>query len=66
MTEFVWTVRVRADAQRAVTVYARNNAFPVGDALSFRPTDDLPTALKLMLGAFCADLTATLPVACPQ
>jgi hypothetical protein len=56
---FAWTVRVRADASRTLTVHARNHAFSVGDPLSFRPTDDHPSAVELMLGAFAADLTAT-------
>jgi uncharacterized OsmC-like protein len=56
---FVWTVRVRADLQRAVTVHARNHAFPVGDSLSFRPTDEHPSALELLLGALASDLTST-------
>ena len=59
MTTFAWTVRVRADASRTLTVHARNHAFSVGDPLSFRPTDEHPSALELMLGAFAADLTAT-------
>lgn len=59
VTPFVWTVRVRTDASGTATVFARNNAFSVGDAISFRTTDIAPSALELMLGAFCADLTAT-------
>ena len=59
MNTFVWTVRVRADAPRTVTVHARNHAFSVGDSLSFRPADDHPSAIELMLGAFAADLTLT-------
>ena len=59
MNTFSWTARVRADASRTLTVHARNHAFPVGDPLSFRPTDDHPSALELLLGAFAADLTAT-------
>ena len=59
MNTFVWTVRVRADAPRTVTVHARNHAFSVGEPLSFRPTDTYPSAIELMLGAFAADLTAT-------
>lgn len=59
MNSFVWTVRVRADAQRAITVHARNHAFPVGDPLSFRPVDDLPSSLELLLGALSADLIGT-------
>ena len=59
MNDFVWTVRVRTDAQRAVTVHARNHAISVGDPLSFRATDSHPSAIELMLGAFAADLTAT-------
>ena len=59
MTAFTWTVRVRTEARRTVTVHARNHAFPVGDPLSFRPTDDHPSAIELMLGAFAADLTQT-------
>ena len=59
MNTFVWTVRVRADASRAVTVHARNHAFSVGEPLTFRPTDDTPSAIELMLGAFAADLTQT-------
>lgn len=56
---FVWTVRVRTEAQRTVTVHTRNHVFSVGDPLSFRPTDDHPSAIELMLGAFAADLTGT-------
>lgn len=59
MTPFVWTVRVRTDAPGTTTVFARNNAFCIGDAISFRPTDSTPTALEMMLGALCADITAT-------
>ena len=59
MNTFTWTVRVRTEASRAVTVHARNHAFSVGDPLSFRPTDDHPSAIELMLGAFAADLTQT-------
>lgn len=59
MNTFAWTVRVRADASRTLTVHARNHAFPVGEPLSFRPTDPLPAAIELMLGAFAADLAAT-------
>src|SRR5579871_4308222 len=59
MNTFVWTVRVRTDAPRTVTVHARNHAFSVGEPLSFRPTDDHPSAIELMLGAFAADLTQT-------
>lgn len=59
MTTFSWTVRVRADASRAITVHARNHAFSVSGPLSFRPTDTHPSAVELMLGAFAADLTAT-------
>lgn len=59
MNAFTWTVRVRADMQGAVTVHARNHAFPIGDSLSFRPTDEHPCALELMLGAVAADLTTT-------
>ena len=59
MTAFIWTVRVRTEAKRTVTVHARNHVFPVGDPLTFRPTDEHPSALELMLGAFAADITAT-------
>ncbi|HZO91295.1 MAG TPA: OsmC family protein [Chthonomonadaceae bacterium] len=59
MNPFLWTVRVRAEAARTVTVHARNHAFPIGDPLSFRPTDEHPSALEMMLGALAADLTAT-------
>src|SRR5690349_309028 len=59
MTPFVWTVRVRTETPRTTTVFARNNAFTIGDAISFRPTDTVPTALELMLGALCADLIST-------
>jgi hypothetical protein len=59
VTPFVWTVRVRADAQQAVTAHARNHAFPIGEPLTFRPVDDLPSALEMMLGAFAADLLGT-------
>lgn len=59
MNEFTWTVRVRTEASRTVTVHARNHVFPVGAPLSFRPTDDHPSAIELALGAFAADLTAT-------
>lgn len=59
MNPFVWTVRVRADMQRAITVHARNHAFPAGESLSFRPTDEHPSALELMLGAIAADLVST-------
>jgi hypothetical protein len=59
VTPFVWTVRVRTDAQRAITIHARNHAFSVGDPLSFRPVDDLPSSLEMMLGALAADLTGT-------
>ena len=59
MNTFVWTARVRADASRTCTVHARNHAFAIGDPLSFRPTDALPSAIEMMLGAFAADLTAT-------
>lgn len=59
MNTFPWTVRVRAADPRTVTVHARNHAFPVGDPLSFRPTDEAPSAIELMLGAFAADLTQT-------
>ena len=59
MNAFTWTVRVRADMQGTVTVHARNHAFPIGDSLSFRPTDTHPSALEMMLGAVAADLTTT-------
>lgn len=59
MNNFLWTVRVRADASQTLSVHARNHAFPVGEPLSFRPADACPSALELMLGAFAADLTAT-------
>jgi uncharacterized OsmC-like protein len=59
VNDFLWTVRVRADTSRTLTVHARNHAFPAGEALSFRPANDHPSALELMLGAFAADLTAT-------
>lgn len=59
MTAFTWTVRVRAADPRTVTVHARNHAFPIGDPLSFRPTDEHPSAIELLLGAFAADLTQT-------
>ncbi len=59
MNTFVWTVRVRTEAPRTVVVHARNHAFSIGEPLSFRPTDDHPSALEMMLGAFAADLTAT-------
>lgn len=59
MNSFTWTVRVRADAQRAVTAHARNHAFPIGDPLSFRPVDALPSTLELMLSALAADLVGT-------
>lgn len=62
MTAFTWTVRVRTADLRTVTVHARNHAFPVGDPLSFRPTDDHPSAIELMLGAFAADLTQTFRI----
>jgi len=59
VNEFIWTVRVRTEAKRTLMVHARNHAFPVGEPLTFRPIDDHPSALELMLGAFAADLTAT-------
>jgi len=59
VNDFVWTVRVRTEAQQTLTVHARNHAFPVGEPLSFRPADDHPSAIELMLGAFAGDLTAT-------
>ncbi len=59
MNSFTWTVRVRTEAPRTVTVHARNHAFSVGEPLTFRPTDDHPAAIELMLGAFAADLTQT-------
>lgn len=59
VNSFAWTVRVRADAHQALTAHARNHAFPIGDPLSFRPVDDLPSSLELMLGAFAADLIGT-------
>jgi len=59
VTGFAWTVRVRTEAKRTVTVHARNHVFSIGNPLSFSVTDDQPCALELMLGAFAADLTAT-------
>lgn len=59
MSEFVWTVRVRADKDDAVSVHARNLAFRIGDAVSFRPTDNHPSALEVLLGALAADLIGT-------
>jgi len=59
LNAFTWTVRVRTADSRTVTVHARNHAFSIGDPLSFRPTDDHPSAIELLLGAFAADLTQT-------
>jgi uncharacterized OsmC-like protein len=59
VNEFIWTVRVRADNEQTTTVHARNLAFPVGDPVSFRPTDTHPSALELLLGALAADLIGT-------
>ena len=58
MNDFTWTVRVRTDA-KCNTVHARNNAFSVGQPLSFAPTDSLPCAIEVALGALAADLSGT-------
>jgi uncharacterized OsmC-like protein len=59
VNEFIWTVRVRADSDRTVSVHARNLSFHCGDPVSFRPTDTDPSALELLLGGFAADVVGT-------
>ncbi len=60
MNEFIWTVRVRADKDQTVSVHARNVAFRIGDPVSFRPADNHPCSLEVLMGALAADLIGTL------
>jgi hypothetical protein len=59
MTPYTWSVRVRAEQAKAGTVYARNHAVRLGVALTFEPTDALPSALETAVGALGADLSTT-------
>ena len=54
-----WSVRVRTESRKAACVLARNHSFRVGPALSFEPSDELPSALEHLLGALAADLLTT-------
>ncbi|MDQ6694816.1 MAG: hypothetical protein M3014_10440 [Chloroflexota bacterium] len=48
---FTWSLRVRWTAGQVSTVYARNNAFTVGPAASFRECDPYPSPVEYRLGA---------------
>src|SRR4051812_17002280 len=54
---FAWSLRVRLNANKTSTVYARNNAFTVGSAAGFGEKDPYPGAIEYLLGALGADLT---------
>src|SRR4051812_30276407 len=56
-TAYTWTLRLRWLGDLATTVYARNNAFTVGQPASFKATDPHPSAVEYLLGALGADLT---------
>ena len=54
---YTWTLRLRWLGELATTVYARNNAFTVGQPASFKAGDPHPSAVEYLLGALGADLT---------
>ena len=56
---YSWSVRVRTESRKTACVLARNHSFRVGPALSFEPSDELPSGLELLLGALAADLLTT-------
>ncbi len=56
---YTWSVRVRAESKKSARVHARNHSFRVGPALSFEPSDELPSALEHLLGALASDLATT-------
>ena len=55
--DYTWTARVRWLGDAQSTVYARNNAFTVGQPASFKDKDPHPSAVEYLLGALGADLT---------
>lgn len=56
-TRYTWTVRARWRGDLETTVYARNQAFTVGQPVSFKASDPHPSAVEYLLGALAADLT---------
>ncbi len=56
LTDFTWSVRVRAAGKQEATVHSRNHTFRVGPQLSFAQSDSNPTALEFFIGAFAADI----------
>lgn len=55
--DYTWTARVRWLGDAQSKVYARNNAFTVGQPASFKDKDPYPSAVEYLLGALGADLT---------
>lgn len=56
MSDFTWAVRVRAESGQSATIHFRNHKVAVGSPVSFRPTDDLPSALETAIGCLGVDL----------
>src|SRR5690349_1350611 len=61
-TPYTWTLRLRWLGGQATTVYARNNAFTIGQPASFKANDAYPSAVEYLLGALGADLTNSFQI----